>query len=190
MTTALDSTGRSRPELRIAAMGLGGLALMALGVIVSLYLDRTTAHAFGYAGMTLVGFAFVQLIPVVAQVKPPVLLLGMTGLAALLVVASRTGMASDGFVTFWLTVLPGVAAIGWIILTIHPIPERYPRITVVCVCLAMSFGWELVYQPFYEVYQYEARGYIQWEQVVADIAGISLAAVIASLVSVNLRSGA
>ena len=42
----------------------------------------------------------------------------------------------------------------------------------------LSFGWELIEQPLFNVYGEPARGYIQWEQVVLDIVAISLTSLV------------
>ncbi|KKN85119.1 hypothetical protein LCGC14_0282880 [marine sediment metagenome] len=51
---------------------------------------------------------------------------------------------------------------------------RSSSIRALAICLAMSWGWELIIQPLVTVYGAPARGYIQWCQVSADLVGIVL----------------
>ena len=44
--------------------------------------------------------------------------------------------------------------------------------------LFLSFYWELIRQPWFDVYGEPARGYIQWEQVLLDILAISITSLV------------
>ena len=51
---------------------------------------------------------------------------------------------------------------------------RSPSSYAAFACLALTVVWELIFQPLITVYGGPARGYVQWEQVVADLAGLAL----------------
>lgn len=52
--------------------------------------------------------------------------------------------------------------------------QTHILITTCVAMLAMSWSWELVVQPFFDVYGEPARGYIQWNQVATDAVAIFL----------------
>lgn len=51
------------------------------------------------------------------------------------------------------------------------------------ILVFVSLYWELIVQPFDNVYGSSARGYIQWEQIFVDLLGISLSSVIILIVN-------
>lgn len=54
-----------------------------------------------------------------------------------------------------------------------------PALLATCVPLAIwSIGWEIIEQPFFNVYGAAPRGWIQFSQVISDFAGMGLGSVV------------
>lgn len=70
---------------------------------------------------------------------------------------------------------------------------RSPSSYAALACLALTVVWEIIFQPLITVYGGPARGYVQWEQVVADLAGLALGVTVVwsckTLFKVKSRNG-
>jgi hypothetical protein len=64
---------------------------------------------------------------------------------------------------------------------------RKPILAAALCAATISWSWELLHQPFFDVYGDEARGYVQWDQVLTDLAGICIGAAAAKALLLRNR---
>mgnify|MGYP000016457402 CR=1 FL=1 len=164
--------------------GLVGLLLTVCGVAVSLCFDRTVAHTLGMAGVTLIFLACCQANSKIEQWKLSRLVGALAGLSFITVTASWKGLLGPDQAAFLLYLLVLIGPAIWFARNVlQKLPQRFPFTCAAGASIMISLVWELWYQPLVTVYGAAPRGWVQWDQVAADMAGVVEALLIAVLYS-------
>lgn len=148
------------------------------------YGPRELGHLLGFAGMYLVSEGLPNLVKP-RGLKIPQLrwLFGTVGWLASIFLLDSFRVIDHAYATVAFVGLPVLFAAILCQPFLSSLARTYPKSARAGWFLLLTWGWELVIQRFFTANDAGPGGFVEWPQVVSDIAGITLGALLAHCLS-------
>ncbi|EPH6491057.1 hypothetical protein ACS1UC_004758, partial [Vibrio parahaemolyticus] len=151
-----------------------GLAFCGAAWFINPYVSRETAHFVGVFGFPLVVSFFSQMFyEHASNVKYYIVTLVLYMMAPL--VLGKDNLESLPAIVY---LTPCIAVFALVYISSHKklILKNNSQKLAFCAgfAIAPSIGWELIIQPWFDVYGNGPRGYIQWEQFIVDYISVQI----------------